>query len=405
MIKSLLLCTLQLSFPFLLNGLIPIISPLSSQISSTSTVLWNAVMSAEHVSYSHDGSTMILDDVSHVLEQGSKQGLVGRNGCGKSTLLKILAGIQKPPEGQVTCRKTVRITHVEQDPPMPSDVTVQDALLGVVTTKMTTNDNNQDDLYQVVRNYQLALLQTEENIDMLTEASAAMDRWNAWSVLTKAEEVATKLRVHHLKAQPLSQLSGGERKRVALAAALIQEPDVLLLDEPTNHLDLAAITYVAELLRGDLKLTLLVVSHDRSFLESVCTTMLELDRGKLYVYDDCTYTNYLEAKEERLALEDAALAAAKNKYKTELEWMRRQPQARESKSKARIEAFYKLQKATKPRVADPNLKLSGEQSRLGGKILSLQGASLNLGNQQLLQDFSYEFCKGDRIGIVGRNGK
>jgi len=403
-ITSLLFLRL-LTFLPLLHGFIPTTTKTSSSTTKTTTDLWNAVMSIEHISYSHDGSTTILNDVSHVLEQGSKQGLVGRNGCGKSTLLKILAGLQKAPEGQVTYPKTIRISHVEQDPPMSSDVTVQDALLGVTTTTTNTdtNNNSNNDLYQVVRDYQLALLQPD-NVDLLTEASSAMDRWNAWSVLTKAEEVASKLRVFHLKSQPLSQLSGGERKRVALAAALIQEPDVLLLDEPTNHLDLAAITYLGDLLRGDLKLTLLVVTHDRSFLESVCTTMLELDRGSLYVYDDCTYTTYLEQKEQRLAIEDAAMAAAKNKYKTELEWMRRQPQARESKSKARIDAFYKLEKATKPRVTDPNLKLEGEQSRVGGKVLALQGASLTLGNQQLLQDFSYEFCKGDRIGIVGHNG-
>lgn len=285
---------------------------------------------------------------------------------------------------------------------MPSDVTVGDALLGVGSGSIGGNLG----IYEVVRKYRIALNQAEQDPDAFTAASSAMDASNAWSVLTKAEEVSTRLRVHHLQDEPLSKLSGGERKRVALAAALIQEPDVLLLDEPTNHLDLAAIQWMSDLILDNKKLTILVVTHDRAFLEMVCNTILELDRGSLYSYQG-NYANFLEQKDARLALEDAAVQSAKAKFRVELDWMRRQPQARQSKSKARIDAFYKLEKMTKPRALDPNLSIDdmGGQRRLGGTILKLKNANLSFGpGQKMLDNFSYDFVKGDRIGIVGRNG-
>jgi ATP-binding cassette subfamily F protein uup len=290
---------------------------------------------------------------------------------------------------------------------MPSDITVGDALLGVKhQLEPMASPGKPQGIYDVVRNYRIALNRAEQYPEAFTKACASMDSSNAWSVLTKAEEIATKLRVQHLSNQPLSSLSGGERKRIALAAALIQEPDVLLLDEPTNHLDLAAIQWLSDLILENKKLTVLVVTHDRAFLELVCDTILELDRGSLYSYPG-NYAAFLEAKEARLALEDAAVQAAKAKYRVELDWMRRQPQARETKAKARIEAFYKLEKATKPRSKDPNLTLnSADQRRLGGNIMKLKDVSLAFGPDKILLDsFSYDFIKGDRIGIVGRNGR
>ena len=365
-------------------------------------------ISIESLSCSHNGGeTYQLQDVSYVLPRGSKQGLVGRNGCGKSTLLKILAsaccGYQEEGivfQGKVTSPRDVRVGFCEQEPLMPTDVTVADALLGV-------GSDMSDARFNVVRTYRMALNQANEQPDAFAAASAAMDSYNSWSVLTKAEEIASKLRVHHLQDKPLSFLSGGERKRVALAAALIQEPDVLLLDEPTNHLDLAAIQWLSDLILDNRKLTILVVTHDRAFLESVCTTILELDRGSLYTYPG-NYAAFLEQKEARLALEDAALQNMKASYKTELDWMRRQPQARQTKSKSRIDAFYKLQQAMSPRQLDPNLnlgELQGGKRRLGGTILKLNDVSLRFGpDKVLLDNFSYDFIKGDRIGIVGRNG-
>lgn len=245
-----------------------------------------------------------------------------------------------------------------------------------------------------------------ENPEEFAAAAAQMDALQGcWDVLTKADEIATKLRVFHLQGQSLANLSGGERKRVALATALIQEPDVLLLDEPTNFLSLAGVQWLADLLFGDRKLTILMVTHDRAFLDEVCDRILELDNGMLYEYMG-SYADYLQGKEERLAAEDAAVQAAKAKYRVELEWMRRQPQARESKSKARIDAFYKLEKATKPQPRDPSLTIDtgGSQRRIGGKILSMRNINLQFGDKILLKDFSYDFLKGDRICLSGANG-
>jgi len=383
---------------------------------SKNTRLANAI-SIENLSCSHDGGVNYqLNDVSYVLPKGGKIGLVGRNGCGKSTLLRILAEVccTDAPlvntdnvvfSGQVMLPRGIRVAFVEQEPPTPSDITVSDALLGITSARDNSNTkSSRSTVYNVVRRYRMALNTVELEPEEFQLASAEMDAKDGWAVLTKAEEVATKLRVRHLQDQPLSKLSGGERKRVALAAALVQEPDVLLLDEPTNHLDLAAIRWLSDLVTEDKKLTILVVTHDRSFLEEVCNSILELDRGQLYSYEG-NYQNYLEGKEARLALEDAAVQSARVKFRTELDWMRRQPQARQTKAKARIEAFYKLEKATKPRNLDPNLMLSAtDQQRVGGNILKLKNVSLQFGDRIMLNDFSYDFNKGDKIGIVGANG-
>ena len=376
----------------------------------------------EDLSCTHNGGeTYQLRDVSYVLPRGSKVALIGRNGCGKSSFLKILAETCRPGEtqdtnyvytGTVHRAKDVRVAHVEQEPPMPSDVTVSDAILGIGSfaggTSSLSSGSNKDDVYDVVRRYKLASNRAVEDPDEFTAASSAMDARGGWSVLTKADEIATKLRVFHLQDQPLHQLSGGERKRVALVAALVEEPDVILLDEPTNFLSLAGVQWLADLLTMDKKLTVLMVTHDRAFLEDVCDRILELDRGSLYEHEG-SYSSFLQGKEERLANEDAAVQAAKAKYRVELEWMRRQPQARESKSKARIDAFYKLEKSTKPRPRDPNLSLidavdGSTNRRIGTKIVSMRNVNLKFGDRIMLQDFSYDFCQGDRICLAGANG-
>jgi ATP-binding cassette subfamily F protein uup len=339
--------------------------------------------------------------------------IFGRNGSGKSTMLRILAentcldsldhGIKYT--GKVTSPRDVRVAFVEQDPPMSADATVADALLGIRGADESGSDNDKS-VYATVRRYRRAVVNSETDPDGFAVASAEMDAVaGGWDVLTKAEEVATKLRVRHLQDQPLSKISGGERKRVALAAALVQEPDVLLLDEPTNFLSLAGVQWLSDLLLGDSKLTILMVTHDRVFLDEVCDCILELDQGKLYEYVG-SYADYLQGKEERLAIQDAAVQAAKTKFRVELDWMRRQPQARQSKSKSRIDAFYKLEKATKPRPSDPSLSLmdDGGRRRIGGKILSMRNVNLAFGDRVMLSDFSYDFCKGDRICLAGANG-
>ena len=333
------------------------------------------------------GDNYQLNSASYVLPRGARVGLVGRNGCGKSTFLRILsescggvgAGESSRAreninyKGEVECPRDVKVSFVEQEPPSPSDITVSDALLGVTDAKSTSAGGSASgvmSVYEAVRQYRITSLNAADDPDGFAAAAAKMDTLNGWDVLTKADEVATKLRVKKLEDQPLSSLSGGERKRVALAAALVQEPDVLILDEPTNHLDLAAIRWLSDLIKEKRKMTLLTVTHDRAFLEEVCNSILELDRGSFYTHEG-TYSSFLQGKAERLANEDQAFREAKKKYKNELDWMRRQPQARETKQKARIDAFYKLEKSTKPRVQDPTLELTDGQRRLGGNILKV----------------------------------
>lgn len=362
--------------------------------------------------------------------------MIGRNGTGKSTFLKILhesylatngmassysSSTNYKYTGNVQVPKTVRISMVDQEPPLPADITVGDAILGIVTNLDSASiNNNSKSLMDVVRRYRIFSQQAENDsnydADVFMQASADMDYLGGWDVLTKAEEIATKLKVHHLQDQPLANLSGGERKRVALCAALVEEPDVLLLDEPTNFLSLAGVEWLADLLtdrNNNPKLTILMVTHDRAFLEQVCDQIVELDRGSLYEHPG-SYSSYLEGKEERLAAEDAAIANAKSKFKVELEWMRRQPQARQSKSKSRIEAFYKLEKSTKPRPRDPNLDLvqisNGDTRRIGTKIVSMKGVTLTFPGKDgdaeriMLDDFNYDFCNGDRVCLAGANG-
>ena len=374
-------------------------STANSAEATISTIAGPPAISARDLTCSFDGGdTYQLDTASYVLPRGARVGLVGRNGCGKSTFLRILAEAcgydnnnnsgaisnggdrardNVPYTGTVECPRDVRVAFVEQEPPSPSDVSVSDALLGITyisSPGSNSNSNNSggiSSVYEAVRQYRIASLHASTDPDGFAHAAAAMDATNGWGVLTKADEVSTRLRVKHLEDQPLSSLSGGERKRVALAAALVREPDVLILDEPTNHLDLAAIQWLSDLIQEKKKMTLLTVTHDRAFLGEVCNTILELDRGSFYTYEG-DYANYLQGKEDRLAIEDANVQNAKTKFRGELEWMRRQPQGRQTKQKARQEAFYKLEKSTKPRVKDPTLELSDEgQRRLGGNILKV----------------------------------
>ena len=312
-----------------------------------------------------------------------------------------------------------RVAYVEQDPPMPSDITVYDSLLGITSltattnTDMSTSTTNEQDVYSVVREYRLAMLLHETNDDIdhntqIAKASDKMEEYNGWAVLTRLEEVASKLRLSDLKDKTLHTLSGGERKRVALAAALLQQPDLLLLDEPTNHLDLAGIQFLTNVIQetNNQKMTVLTITHDRAFLQQVCTHgIVELDQGKLFEYTG-SYETYLEQKQQRLIQQEANYQANKNKLRQELEWMRRQPQARETKQKFRIQAYEKLKAATAPKQqVDSPLALDKGDRRLGKSVLKCENVSLTFDQSKImLQNFSYNFNRGDRIGIVGPNG-
>jgi len=400
------------------------------------------VLTVEGLSCTHNGGeTWQLKDVDFNLQRGAKAALIGRNGTGKSTFLKILHesylttnGLESSYSsstnykytGKVQVPKTIRISMVDQEPPLPADVTVGDSILGItksITSVGLSSNNNNKSLMDVVRRYRVVAQQAENDSnydpELFVKATADMDYLGGWDVLTKAEEIATKLKVHHLQDQQLTNLSGGERKRVALCAALVEEPDVLLLDEPTNFLSLAGVEWLADLLtdrNNNPKLTILMVTHDRAFLEQVCDQIIELDRGSLYEHPG-SYSSYLQGKEERLAAEDAAIANAKSKYRVEIEWMKKQPQARQSKSKARIDAFYKLEKSTKPRPRDPSLDLvqisDGDTRRIGTKTVSMKDVTLTFPGKSnnenelekiMLDNFNYDFCNGDRICLAGANG-
>jgi ATP-binding cassette subfamily F protein uup len=382
-----------------------------------STVALPPALSIEGLTCSHDGGSVYqLRDVSYVLPRTSKVGLVGRNGCGKSTLLNILAETcctegnsnnknndEVIYTGTVECPRDVRVAFVEQEPPSPSDVTVADALLGVAHATVPGSSSSSTSVYEAVRRYGQACAAVEFDEEEFATASLEMDARDGWAVLTKADEIASRLRVDHLSDMVLSKLSGGERKRVALGAALVQSPDVLLLDEPTNHLDLEAIQLLSDLIADEKKLTVLCITHDRAFLNQVCNRILELDNGSLYGYDG-NYADFLEGKEARLANEDKVMSSTKKKFAAELAWMRKQPSGRQSKSKARQEAFYKLEQMAKPRRVDPALTLTNDDRRLGGNVLKMENVSLKFGDRVMLDDFSYNFNAGDTIGIVGANG-
>lgn len=400
-------CTVSRHHPYILSSTTP---SSCTRDNLTRVQLAAAVeppaLTLQNLCCTHDGGdTWQLHETSYVLPRRAKIALVGRNGAGKSTLLRILAeqtcadvadtiteGMKYT--GMVTpTPRDLRVAFVEQEPAMPEDVTVADALLGMRGNNGNDIIGRDKSVLSVVRRYQLAVQQASEDPDSFAQASAEMDALSGWDILTKAEEVATKLRVQHLQDQALSELSGGERKRVALAAALVQEPDVLLLDEPTNFLSLAGVEWLADLLRQE-SLTILMVTHDRAFLDDVCDRILELDEGHLYEYKG-KYANFLEVKEKRLELEDLEMQSAKAKYRVELDWMRRQPQARQTKAKSRIDAFRKLEKAVKPKPKENTIALqSNGDRRIGGNILSMRNVNLKFGDKVLLKEFSYDFCKG-----------
>ena len=401
---------------------------LSFSVQSSTNI--GALLSIEGLTCSHNGGSVYqLEDVEYIVPRGAKIGLVGKNGCGKSTFLKIIAescGVLLSGEDDLRYSGTIekqssscRVAYVEQDPPMPSDITVYDSLLGITSltattnTDMSTSTTNEQDVYSVVREYRLAMLLHETNDDIdhntqIAKASDKMEEYNGWAVLTRLEEVASKLRLSDLKDKTLHTLSGGERKRVALAAALLQQPDLLLLDEPTNHLDLAGIQFLTNVIQetNNQKMTVLTITHDRAFLQQVCTHgIVELDQGKLFEYTG-SYETYLEQKQQRLIQQEANYQANKNKLRQELEWMRRQPQARETKQKFRIQAYEKLKAATAPKQqVDSPLALDKGDRRLGKSVLKCENVSLTFDQSKImLQNFSYNFNRGDRIGIVGPNG-
>ncbi|CAM9538140.1 unnamed protein product, partial [Chrysoparadoxa australica] len=375
-------------------------SSLLHQTNSPVVVGTDRVIWVEDLENTFDGVKYQFRDVSFNVCKGQKLGLVGINGCGKSTILKCLAGVEKSDSGSINSPQGLRKAYVEQEPTFPPGSTVLEVIHAAQTEVMSAIEEYHDSLVAFGEG-------AKGSEGRFERAMAKMDALDAWSVESSMDQIMSRLRVTQLASQPVESLSGGEAKRVALAAALMSEPDVLLLDEPTNHLDVNAIEWLEDLLleRGN---TVLLVTHDRYFLENVCSEILELDMGSMYRYQG-SYSAYLEAKDERLKQEASEYANNKNMLRKELAWVRKQPKARQSKSKARVEAFHDLnsrvaQQRQKAATNAAGVTLAAEERRLGGTVMKLKGAELALGGKKLLQDFHYEFAKGERIGIVGGNG-
>lgn len=346
------------------------------------------VLSAERLSKSFRDA-WLFRDVSLGIAEGEKYGLVGVNGVGKTTLLRILAGKLAPDEGTVVVRQGVRVGILDQNPVVADDVAVRDLLF-----------DEENEAGRVVKAYEEALARDVSGEEM-QQILQRMEELQLWGYESNVKEIIGKLGVPDLDAM-YGSLSGGQKKRIHLARVLIAQPDLLILDEPTNHLDLEAIEWLEDYLSAA-KVTFFMVTHDRYFLDKVATGILELDNGHLYTYPG-KYADFLTRKAEREEAKKAEAARARNLLRKELEWMRRQPKARGTKSRARIAAIETLKEKASEGPAKKEIKLEVSASRQGGKILELEHIHKAYGDHVLIRDFSYVFKKGDRIGVIGRNG-
>ncbi|MDQ1087973.1 ABC-F family ATP-binding cassette domain-containing protein [Siphonobacter sp. SORGH_AS_1065] len=346
-------------------------------------------LSAENLSKS-TGERWLFKNITFGLSKGDKVALVGRNGTGKTSLMDVLAGLQTAEEGVISIRKEVRLGYLSQNPALDENQTVLDILfLG------------DSPLLQAIRSYEKSLI--DGNDQEISDAAEEMEAQKAWDYESKVKQVLGRLGVAEENFTKLiGQLSGGQRKRVALAKVLLEEPDLLILDEPTNHLDLEAIEWLENYL-GTANTTLLLVTHDRYFLDRVCNEILELADGSIYRYKG-NYSYFLERQSERYASEASSVDKAQNLLRKELEWMRRQPKARGTKAQYRIDAFYDLQDKANQGRKESNVELNIGMARLGSKIIELDHIKKAFGPLKIVEDFQYIFRRRERIGIVGKNG-
>lgn len=334
------------------------------------------------------GDKVLFDRISFSIAQGQRIGLLAQNGTGKSTLLNIIAGKDYADSGQVIFHKGLRVGYLEQSPAYPMDLTVIEACFW-----------HGNDTTNLIREYERCMLSPDH--PHMQEILDRMDHENAWDYETRSKTILSKLCITDFQ-QPLSQLSGGQLKRVALANVLIVQPDFLILDEPTNHLDLQMIEWLEDFLSHS-STTLLMVTHDRYFLDRVCSVILELSGTSLYTYRG-NYAYYLEKRQEFQDAARAEIARANNLYRTELEWMRRMPQARGHKARYREEAFYELEKKAKQRMEEEQVRLEVKSSYVGSKIFEAAYVSKAFGEKTILKDFYYNFSRYEKMGIVGPNG-
>ncbi|CCX60977.1 uncharacterized protein BN727_01789 [Bacteroides sp. CAG:598] len=334
------------------------------------------------------GDLVLFENISFGLAEGQRVGLIAKNGSGKSTLLNILSGKEGYDEGKISFRRDLRVGYLEQSPSYPEELTVLEACFHHGNTTV-----------DLIKDYERCM--ETEGHPGLDELLVRMDHEKAWDYEQKAKQILSQLKIRNFD-QQVKHLSGGQLKRVALANTLITEPDLLILDEPTNHLDLDMTEWLEEYLRRT-NLTLLMVTHDRYFLDRVCSEIIEIDNRTIYSYKG-NYSYYLEKRQERIDAKTVEVERANNLYRTELEWMRRMPQARGHKARYREEAFYELEKVAKQRFHDANVKLDVKASYIGNKIFEADHLCKAFGNLKILDDFSYIFARYEKMGIVGNNG-
>ncbi len=349
-------------------------------------------LSVENLSKSFNEKTL-FEEISFGLDENQKTAIVGVNGSGKSTLLKILAGLEAKDQGVVSFKKGIQVAILPQNPIFDDNDNVLEAVF-----------SEDIEVLKIVRDYEMAIHQATIHPEKGTDISPLiekMDQHNAWDYESQVKQILGWLGIENFE-QKISELSGGQRKRVALARALVVNPDLLILDEPTNHLDLETIERLEEYLINS-RMTLLMVTHDRYFLDKVTNDIIELDNGKIF-RSKGNYSKFLENKDERVKQLNASVEKAKNLLRKETDWIRRQPKARGTKAKYRVDAYEELKEKASTRVAGDEMVIKLSKERQGKKILSLENVSKAYGERNLLENFSYTFKKGDRIGIVGKNG-
>lgn len=341
------------------------------------------------------GEKVLFEEITFGIEEGQKVALIARNGAGKSTLLRIMAGADDADSGKVTFKRDLRVAYLPQNPEFVETNTIMAELF-----------NTENDIMQAISEYEACLQYMQKDHSLLIQkrmeiAMGRMDALQAWDYEVKVKEILSKFEIGDLE-QTISLLSGGQRKKVALARALIEEADLLIMDEPTNHLDIAMIEWMEDYFKRQ-RLTLLVVTHDRYFLDNVCDEILELDRNQIFKYKG-NYSYFLEKKAERETIEATEIDKARSLYKNELEWMRRMPKARGTKAKARVDSFYEIKDKAFQKTEEQIPQLELKMSRMGGKVLEVYNINKSYGPLKVVSNFSYTFKKGDRIGIVGKNG-
>ena len=333
------------------------------------------------------GNLILFKDISFSIEEGRSVGLIARNGAGKSSLLNIICGDEDYDAGKIVFRKDLCIGYLSQHPEFPEDMTVMEACF-----------SHGSDTTELIKEYTLSLMGNHKDLSKWMER---MEAANAWDYETRVKQVLTQLNITDYE-QRISELSGGQKKRIAIANALMTEPDLLVLDEPTNHLDIEMIEWLEHYLQGR-NMSMLMVTHDRYFLDRVCSDILELDDETIYSYKG-NYSYYLKRRQERIDVRNSVIARANNLYRKELEWMRRMPSARGHKAKYREENFYEIEKKAKQQILEKRAVLEVRNTYIGNKIFEARYISKSFGDKVILKDFYYNFSRYEKMGIVGRNG-